>query len=76
MNNDITALNNYLFESIERLQDDSLDQEKLSLEIDRADAVAKTAEVIISNAELVLKAQKHMDEYGKSVQLHNPLLEG
>ena len=76
MNNDITALNNYLFESIERLQDDSLDQEKLSLEIDRADAVAKTAKVIISNAELVLRAQKHMDEYGRNTKLHNPLLEG
>ena len=74
MKNDITALNNYLFESIERLQDDSLDPDALSLEIDRADAVAKTATVIIANAELALRAQKHQDEYGGST-IKNPLLE-
>lgn len=75
MNNDISALNNYLFESIERLQDDSLDAETLDKEIKRADAVANTASIIIRNAELVLNAQKHMDEYDKEVQLRNPLLE-
>ena len=75
MNNDIKALNNALFESLERLQDDSLDDDALKREIDRADAVQKTAGMIISNAEFALKVQKHMDEYGRETTIKNPLLE-
>ena len=74
MKNNLEALNNYLFESIERLQDDSLDREALAMEIDRADSVAKTATVIIANAELALRAQKRQDEYGGTT-IKNPLLE-
>lgn len=74
MKNNLEALNNYLFESIERLQDDSLDPDALSIEIDRADAVAKTATVIIANAEFALRAQKRLDEYGGAT-IKNPLLE-
>ena len=73
MKNNLETLNNYLFESIERLQDDSLDPDALSIEIDRADAVAKTATVIIANAEFALRAQKRQDEYGGS-PIKNPLL--
>lgn len=74
MKNDINALNNALFESLERLQDDSLDDDALKREIDRADAVQRTAGMIISNAELALRAQKHQDEYGREA-VRNPLLE-
>lgn len=75
MNNDIAALNNALFESLERLQDDDLDEEGLKREIARADAVAKTAGMIIENAEFALRAQKHLDEYGRNTKINNPLLE-
>ena len=75
MKNDINALNNALFESLERLQDDSLDDDALKREISRADAVQRTAGMIINNAELALKTQRHMDEYGKTGHIMNPLLE-
>lgn len=64
MRNTLNDLSNYLFESIERLNDDSLSAEELEIEIKRADAVGKTAKTIIENASLALSAKKHMDEYG------------
>ena len=74
MNNNISALNNALFESLERLQSDDLDDDGLKREIARANAVSNTAGMIIQNAELALKAQVHADEYGKRTQITNPLL--
>jgi len=64
MRNTMADLNNYLFEAIERINDDSLDDEGLEREIKRSEAVTNVASAIISNAETQLKAIKHMDEYG------------
>lgn len=65
MDNNLNALNNYLFEAIERLTDDTLDEEGLKKEIVRANAVTSVAETIIHNGELSLKALKHVEEYGE-----------
>ena len=72
MKNTLADLNNYLFESIERLNDDSLDSEQLDKEIKRSEAIQKVAKNIIDNGALALQAQKHFDEYGvdKKVALH------
>ena len=43
MKNTLSDLNNYLFESIERLNDDTLTDEELDKEIKRSDAVQKIA---------------------------------
>lgn len=64
MKNTLNDLNNYLFESIERLMDDSLSAEELDREIQRSDAVQNVARTIIDNGRLVFQAKKHMDEYG------------
>lgn len=64
MKNTLLDLNNHLFESIERLNDDDLSEEELEREIKRSDAVGKIAKTIIDNASLALSAKKHMDEYG------------
>lgn len=63
MKNTLTDLNNYLFETLERLTDDSLSEEQMKKEIARADAVTSVAETIIHNGELALKAMKHAEEY-------------
>lgn len=80
MNNNLTALNNYLFEALERLTDDTLSEEELQREITRADAVTSVAETIIHNGELSLKALKHAEEYNIGVDRSNrklpPMLEG
>lgn len=79
MNNNLTALNNYLFEALERLTDDSLSEEEMQREITRSHAVTSVAETIIHNGELSLKALRHAEEYNIGVDRSNrklpPMLE-
>ena len=74
MKNTLKDLNNYLFESIERLHDDSLSPEDLEKEIKRSEAVQKVAKTIIDNGSLALQAKKHFDEYGRGEDVEIPLL--
>ena len=64
MRNNLQALNDYLFESIERIMDDDLSGEVIEEEIKRAEMVTDVAKVIVQNAELALKVMKHAEEYG------------
>lgn len=64
MKNTLSDLNNYLFESIERIQNDELSTEDLDKEIKRASAVTEVAKVVVANGELALKTMKHLNEYG------------
>jgi len=72
--NTLTDLNNYLFEQLERLQDDSLDETGLEKEIQRSEAVQKVAKTIIENGSLALQAKKHLDEYGQGDNVELPML--
>ena len=74
MKNTLSDLNNYLFESIERLLDDDLSDEDLEKEIKRSETVQKVAKTIIDNGALALQAQKHFDEYGIETRVEMPLL--
>ena len=74
MKNTLTDLNNYLFEAIERLNDDELTEEQLDKEIKRSEAVQKIAKTIIDNGTLALQAKKHLDEYGQGDCVEMPLL--
>ena len=67
MKNTIADLNNYLFEQLERLNDDSLTDEQLERELNKADAIVKVSGQIIQAGELVYKTMKHMDEYGYGI---------
>lgn len=64
MRNTLTDLNDYLFEAIERVQDDTLAPEDLDNEIKKADTVMKIAGVIINNGKLALDTMKHLNEMG------------
>ena len=74
MNNTLTSLNNYLFEQIERLNDDSLDEEQLEKEIKRSETIQRIAGTIIQNGEFALKVKKHMDEYGEGERIELPMI--
>lgn len=74
MNNTLTALNNYLFEQIERLNDDELSEIELDKEIRRSDSITKVARTIIENGELALKAKKHVDEFEPNNTMNVPML--
>ena len=64
MKNTIADLNNYLFEELERITDDSLTDMQREMAINRAEAVTKVADTIIRNADLALKAAKLAAETG------------
>ena len=74
MKNTLTDLNNYLFEAIERINDDSLDDTQLDREIKRSETVQKIAKTIIDNGNLALQAKKHLDEYGQGDSVELPML--
>lgn len=65
MRNSLVDVNNYLFEAIERLNDDDLTEEQLEREIRRTEAVTKVAKTIVDNTNLALNIKKHLDEYGQ-----------
>ncbi|OHE41497.1 MAG: hypothetical protein A2Y16_05505 [Tenericutes bacterium GWF2_57_13] len=64
MQNKLGDLNNHLFETIERLNDPDITGEALEVELRRARAIAAVGTVIVNNGNLVLRAQKHIDEFG------------
>lgn len=57
MQNKLSDLNNHLFAELERLGDEEIQGDKLQEEINRAKAITSVASQIISNGNLVLKAQ-------------------
>jgi len=64
MNNKYSDLNNYLFEQLERINDDDLNPEELDAAIKKAEAVGKVAETIIKNGELALKTANFLHNSG------------
>lgn len=68
MRNTLTDLNNYLFEQLERLNDDELTSEELDRELQKTDSIVKISEKIIENGELAFKTMKHMDDYGYHIE--------
>jgi len=64
MKNTLTDLNNYLFETLERIMDDAMTEEQMQKEILRSETVTRVAATIIQNGELALKTMKHLNEYG------------
>lgn len=60
MKNNLASLNNYLFEQIERINDDGLKGEELTEAITKAEAVNELARTIVSNANVQLKAYQEL----------------
>jgi hypothetical protein len=61
MKNTLGDLNNHLFAQLERLSDEDIKGDKLKEEIERAKALSSIANQVISNGNLVLKAQQFYD---------------
>jgi len=62
LKNRLIDLNNHLFEQMERLNDDDLQEEGLQQEIQRAKAMSFVASQIIGNARLALDAQRTVND--------------
>lgn len=63
MKNTIVDLNNYLFETLERLVDAETEEE-MTREIKRSKAISLVATTIVHNGQLALDTMKHLDDYG------------
>ncbi len=64
MQNKLMDLNNYLFEQIERLNDEDLSEDEFRKEIKKANAMVGISSQIISNAKIELAAAKLALDYG------------
>ena len=62
MKNTLGDLNNHLFAEIERLSDEDLKGDELAEEISRARSISEVSSRIISNANIILQAEKFKDE--------------
>lgn len=74
MKNGMMDLNNHLFEQLERLNNEDLDDAGLQREIQRSKAMGDIAQAIIANADTAIKAQKMAYEYGDNRSIEIPLL--
>lgn len=62
MKNTLGDLNNHLFAELERLGDEELTGDELNEELTRAESIVRVSNSIISNASLVLQAEKFKDQ--------------
>lgn len=72
--NKLTDLNNYLFEQLERINNDDLNPEELDTALKKAEAVTKIAETVIKNGELQFKAANLAADYGLIERGNLPML--
>ena len=65
MKNNLVSLNDYLFEELERLNDDETlkEEDNFKKEMNRSKAISQVAKNIIDNANVMLEAKKYVDEY-------------
>ncbi len=73
MKNKLSDLNNYLFEQIERINDDGLSTEELENEIKKSNAIINVSKQIIESGRLSLEAARFLDERN-DYDLELPLL--
>lgn len=75
MKNKLADLNDHLFAQLERLSDETLEPQKIELEIKRGEAIAGVADQIIRNAALQVTAAKLVADHGAKVLHHLPMIE-
>ncbi len=59
----LSNLNDALFDQLQRLNDPELSGDALEAELKRSSAVTSVSKEIVSNARVVLDAEKHRKEY-------------
>lgn len=76
MKNTLADLNNYLFEALERLDDDEMTEENFQKEVAKSEAITKVASHIIKAGDLSIRALKVAHDCGIDMSTKKiPLLE-
>ena len=75
MKNSLGDLNNYLFEQLERLNDDEMTEEQVDKEIKKAKVMTDVASKIIETHQTVIEAQKLVLEYSPKETDMTPLID-
>ena len=65
MKNSLGDLNNHLFATLERLNDEELKGDDLTAEVSRSTAIVRLAESILHNADTQLRAVELLNESGR-----------
>lgn len=76
MKNTLGDLNNHLFATLERLNDEDLKGDALQEEMSRAKTITAVASQIISNGSLILEAKKTASEFIDAEARLPKMLEG
>ena len=76
MKNTLSDLNDYLFEHLERINDDDLEKDDFEKQMKKADTACKIADRIIQNGELAFRTMQHMDDYSKEFKTPEMLVKG
>lgn len=74
--NTLGDLNNHLFAELERLGDEEMSPEAMSVEIERARAVSGIAQQVIANANTVLRTLEFRDSQVGTAQVPHMLTDG
>ena len=69
MKNTLEDLNDHLFAELERLDDESISDEKLDTELRRAEGMPKVGETILRTGELAYKSMALQAEYHASYEV-------
>jgi hypothetical protein len=64
MKNNLSDLNNFLFQQLERLSDQELGQEAMEREVRRTDAIVNISKQVIDNAKIALDAAELVAKHG------------
>ncbi len=67
--NNLKDLNDYLFEELERLNDEEtlISEDTLDKELKRSKAITQVSNQIVQNAKVILDAKKHCDQFGDKI---------
>jgi hypothetical protein len=72
--NQINDLNKVLFDRLNALSNNELNEDELNREISKTDAIVKVSDMILKNAQTALKAQELFDTYATGRTVDIPLL--
>lgn len=69
MSNNLSNLNGYLFEQLERLNKEDMTEEEFKSEIERSKAISEVSKNVIQTASLVLEGQRIVSDLEEGQKL-------